>query len=131
MTEDTNSDEEKEETAIEKQEQKPTPKEYTPEEIEEISKKVETPVDNTPKYVPQYLLSPEYEGTSNYEVGIKTIKQETERKLARLKQSPQANPDEIKKLEEDLKTIDYLYQNYNLGMNVFRTAKGGRDKLRE
>ena len=36
---------------------------------------------------------------------------------------------EIHQLEEDLKTIDYLFENYNLGMNVFRTARGGRAKF--
>ena len=123
--------EEKNENAVEKKEEKPTIKEYTPEEIEEISKKVETPIDNTPQYIPKHVLSPEYEGTSNYEVGIKIIKEETEAKLARLKNSPSADPLQIKKLEEDLKTMDYLYQNYHLGMNVFRTAKGGRDKLQD
>ena len=32
---------------------------------------------------------------------------------------------------ENLKKLEYLYDNYNMGMNVFRTAKGGRDKISE
>ena len=36
----------------------------TPEEQEEISRRVEIPTDQTPKYNPQHMLSPEYHGTS-------------------------------------------------------------------
>lgn len=124
----------KEETTdVEKKEEpeKPKPKEYTPEEIEEIAKMVETPSDVTPPYKPEHVLSPEFKGTSNYEVGLETVRQEKEQKIASLKRNPNANPEEIRLLEEDLKTLDYLYENYHVGMNVFRTAKGGRDKLRE
>jgi colicin import membrane protein len=45
--------------------------------------------------------------------------------------NPNSSAQEIHLAEEDLKTLDYLYENFNLGMNVFRTAKGGRSKLRE
>lgn len=122
---------EKEETSVEKKEEKPKPKEYTPEEIEEISKRVEKFSDNTPSYQPKNILSPEYHGTSNYEEGIKIVREETEQKLARLRKNPDASEQEIKNAEEDLKTLDYLYENYHIGMNVFRTAHGGRSKLRE
>ena len=120
-------------TEVEKKEEpeKPKPKEYTQEEIEEIAKRVETPSDVTPPYNPKYVLSPEFKGTSNYEVGIEIFREEKEQKLASLKRNPDTNPQEIRLLEEDLKTLDYLYENFNIGMNVFRTAKGGRDKLRE
>ena len=103
----------------------------TEEDIREISKKVETPTDQIPPYKPEHTLSPEYGGMSSYEVGIKTIKEETEQKLEQLQNDPNATLKEIQKAEEDLKTLDYLYQNYYIGMNVFRTAKGGRNKLRE
>ena len=56
------------------------------------------------------------------------IRDEIEEKLAKLQSDPDASQQEIHQAEEDLKTIDYLYENFNLGMNVFRTAKGGRDK---
>lgn len=84
-----------------------------------------------PEYKPTIILSPEYQGTSNYEVGITELVKEKMEKLERLKQDPNANPLEIQQIEEDLKTLDYLYENYHIGMNVFRTAKGGRSKLRE
>lgn len=116
-----------------KEEKKELPKkpELTPEQIEEISKQVEIPTDQTPSYKPEIILSPEFGGTSNYELGIKTVRQEIEERLERLRSDPDANQQEIRLAEEDLKTLDYLYQNYYLGMNVFRTAKGGRAKIRE
>jgi len=119
------------ETSVEKKEEKPKPKEYTKEEIEEISKRVEEYSDHTPEYKPKNVLSPEYHGTSNYEEGIKIVREETEKKLARLKEDPDASEQEIRQVQEDLKTLDYLYENFHIGMNVFRTAYGGRDKLRE
>jgi colicin import membrane protein len=100
-------------------------------EEEEISRMVEIPTDQIPEYKPDHILSPEYDGVSNYELGIKNQKEATQQRLARLKSDPNATPQEIKQVEEDLKTLDYLYENYHIGMNVFRTAKGGRSKLRE
>lgn len=100
-------------------------------EEQEISRLVEIPTDQIPQYRPEHILSPEYGGTSNYEIGIKTQKEETQQRLVRLKSDPNASAQEINLVEEDLKTLDYLYENYNIGMNVFRTAKGGRAKLRE
>ncbi len=124
--------EKKEETALEKaEEEKPKPKEYTPEEIEEIAKKVENPSDQIPAYHPEHILSPEYEGSSNYEQAIRQVREETEAKLASIRDDPNADTLELKKAEEDLMILDSLHENYNIGMNVFRTAKGGRSKLRE
>ena len=113
------------------QEVTPVTKSYTKEEIDEISKKVETPTDQTPEYTPKHILSPEFEGTSNYETGINRVRNETIEKLDRMKNESDTNPQQIKQIEDELKILDNLYENYNLGMNVFRTAKGGRDKLRE
>ena len=102
----------------------------TEDQEKEISRKVEIPTDQLPKYEPQYILSKEYGGTSNYEVGLGPVKEEAEQKLEYLKNSG-ASEDLIRKAEEDLKKLDYLYENYNIGMNVFRTAKGGRDKVKK
>ena len=101
----------------------------TPEEEAEISRRVEIPTDQTPKYNPQHMLSPEYHGTSNYESGISTFKDELEKKLLKLQNDPEASKQDLYHAKEDLKTIDNLFENYNLGMNVFRTAKGGRNKF--
>lgn len=100
-------------------------------EEKEISMLVEIPTDQIPKYKPEHILSPEYGGTSNYEIGIKTQREETQQRLERLQSDPNSSEQEIKQAEEDLKTLDYLFDNYYNGMNVFRTAKGGRAKLRE
>ena len=96
---------------------------------EEISRKVQIPIDQTPKYAPEHMLSPEFGGLTSYERGIEEHKQELEEKLRRLKENPDAGPIQIEQTEKELRALDYLYENYNIGMNVFRTAKGGRSKL--
>ena len=112
-----------------KKDLKPTRPVLTEDEEKEISRKVEIPTDQTPQYTPERMLSPEYAGISNYEIGVKNQKEELEQRLARLKNDPNSSSQEINQAEEDLKTLDYLYENYHLGMNIFRTAKGGRDKV--
>ena len=103
----------------------------TREEEKEISRKALIPKDVTPPYNPKYILSPEFAGTSNYEQGIETTRKEIEEKLKRLRTEPDTNQQEIQLAEADLKTLDDLIENYHMGMNVFRTAQGGRSKLRE
>lgn len=103
----------------------------TGDEIEELSRQVQIPKDQTPKYNPEHILSPEFSGGTNYESGIQDLVDETKLKLERLLNDPEANPQEIELVKLALKKLDYLFENYNLGMNVFRTAKGGREKLRE
>ena len=99
-------------------------------EEQEISRQVEIPTDQTPKYLPEHMLSPEFNGTSNYEIGIKNQRDEIQQRLQRLQGDPSSSEQEIKQAEEDLKTLDNLFENFYIGMNVFRTAKGGRAKLR-
>jgi hypothetical protein len=103
----------------------------TKEEEQEISRKVQIPIIQSNPYAPEYVLSPEFQGISNYEQGIDKLKQELEEKLQRTKANPDSSTQQITQTEKDLKTLDYLYSNYHNGMNVFRTAKGGRDKLRK
>ena len=101
------------------------------EEQEEISRKVQIPTDQTPKYDPKHVLSPEFAGDSNYESGIEDLLDETKQKLDRLLNDPEANPQEIELTKNSVKKLEYLLENFELGMNVFRTAKGGRSTLRE
>jgi colicin import membrane protein len=101
------------------------------EEEEEISRRVEIPTDQTPQYKPEHVLSPEFGGTSNYESGVINLVEETRQKLDRLKNDPNASPYDIARTEEELMYLDSLHQNFYFGMNVFRTAKGGRSKLKE
>lgn len=109
----------------------PKPKSYTAEEIAQIAQKVETYSDQTPAYEPRHILSPEYGGTSNYEEGIRIVRQETVERLAQLQSDPNSDSALMRRMVEDLKTLDHLYENFNIGMNVFRTAHGGRNKLRK
>ena len=101
------------------------------EEQEEISRKVQIPTDQTPEYKPEHVLSPEFAGDSNYEAGITELVDEAKQKLDRLLNDPEANPQEIELTKNSLKKLEYLLENFELGMNVFRTAKGGRSTLRE
>ena len=103
----------------------------TGDEIEKISKKAQIPKDQTPKYNPEHILSPEFSGGTNYESGIQDLVDETKLKLERLLNDPEANPQEIELTKTELKKLEYLFENYHMGMNVFRTAKGGREKIAE
>ena len=100
-------------------------------EMEEISRKALIPKDQTPKYNPDNVLSPEFSGGTGYESGIQDLIEETKQKLHRLLNDPEANQQEIELTKLELKKLDYLFDNYSLGMNVFRTAKGGREKIQE
>ena len=116
-------------TSVEKTDEsskiEPKPKEYTPDEIESIANMVETPRDQTPPYNPKFILSKEFKGTSNYEHGIEIVKQDLQKTI-----DSAQDPESLSRAKEEMRKLDYLYQNFNIGMNVFRTAKGGRDKLR-
>ena len=116
---------------LDKNDRAPSVPVLSADEEAEISRKVEIPADQTPPYKPEHILSPEFGGISNYEIGIKNQREELEQRLSRLRGDPNASSQEIKQAEEDLKTLDYLFENFYDGMNVFRTAKGGRAKLRE
>jgi len=101
------------------------------EEQDELTRKVEIPTDNTPKYVPQHVLSPEFGGMSNYESGVGKFLEETKQKLKKLKNDSNASKKDIIATQQELEYLESIYENYYIGMNVFRTAKGGRNKLRE
>ena len=103
----------------------------TQSEEQEISRQVQIPKDQTPQYNPEHVLSPEFGGDSSYESGLDNLRHEAEQKLDQLLNDPEASSQDIKLAKEAIKKLDYLFENYNLGMNVFRTAKGGRDKIKE
>ena len=100
-------------------------------EKDDITRKALNYEDTTPNYDPQNILDERYGGTSNYETGITVLGDELQVKLERLRNDPESLPDDIAKIEQDLTYLDSLHANYHLGMNVFRTAKGGRTKLRD
>ncbi len=100
-------------------------------EKDEVTRKALNYEDTTPNYDPQNILDERYGGTSNYETGITVLGDELQAKLERLRNDPESLPDDIAKIEQDLTYLDSLHDNYYLGMNVFRTAKDGRTKLRD
>ena len=101
----------------------------TGDQIEEIAREVQIPKDQTPRYNPENVLSPEFGGGSNYETGLTDLIEESKQKLNKLLNDPEATQQEVELAKLDLKKLEYLYDNFNMGMNVFRTAKGGRDTL--
>ena len=100
------------------------------EEQEALTRQAEIPKDQTPAYVPENILSPEYEGLSNYERGDGDFLEEAQQKLESLKNNPEATEKEISDAKEELTYLESLHENYFIGMNVFRTAKGGRNKVK-
>ena len=99
-------------------------------EQESLTRQAEVYRDNTPAYVPQHVLSPEFAGVSNYERGVDSFLEETKQKLEQLKNNPDATEQEIKETENEIVYLESLHENFFIGMNVFRTAKGGRDKIK-
>ena len=84
--------------------------------------------DKTTKITP---LDPAYHGESNYEVGLEDLLAQTKEKLKKMQSDPTVTKEQLRLIEEDLQTLETLWENYHIGMNVFRNAKGGHDGLRE
>jgi hypothetical protein len=69
--------------------------------------------------------------SSEYEHNVGKLLAEKRERLEQLKKNPDASPSEIKMLSLEVESLQSLFENYNLGMNVFRRAQGGRAGLRE
>jgi len=69
--------------------------------------------------------------SSEYEQNIAKLLFEKMKKMDLLLENPQKNKYEIQILSNETETLKALFENYNLGMNVFRRAQGGRSHLRE
>ena len=100
----------------------------TQEQQDSLTRKAEIPQDQTPAYVPEHVLSPEFAGVSNYERGVDSFLEELKQKFEKLKNDPDASEKEIKETENEITYLESLHENFYIGMNVFRTAKGGRNK---
>ena len=98
---------------------------------EDLTRQVEIPVDNTPKYSPERLLSPEFGGLSNYESGVRTLLDDARARLGSLTSDPDSAQNDIAEIERNIAYLESLHENYFLGMNVFRTAHGGRSRLKK
>jgi hypothetical protein len=68
---------------------------------------------------------------SEYERNVGKLIEEKSLKVEELKNNHQASPIDIQKLREEIESLKSLFDNYNLGMNYFRRARGGRSGLRE
>ena len=99
-------------------------------EQESLTRQAEVYHDHTPAYVPEHVLSPEFAGVSNYERAVDSFLEETKQKLEQLKNNPDVTKKEIKETENEIIYLESLHENFYIGMNVFRTAKGGRDKIK-
>jgi hypothetical protein len=84
--------------------------------------------EGTTKITP---FDPAYHGESNYEVGLENLLNETREKYRKLQSDPHANKEILREVTEQLQILEGLWENYHIGMNVFRNAKGGRDGIRE
>jgi len=100
------------------------------EEQKSITRKVEISKDETPNYIPEHVLSPEFGGVSNYEHAVDEFLEEAKQILKKLKNDPEATEKQIKNAEHDITYLKSLHENFFIGMNVFRTAKGGRARLK-
>jgi len=76
-------------------------------------------------------LDPAFHGESNYEVGLEDLLTERKNLIAKLEADPQTSQETLQSAREALQVVEGLWQNYHIGMNVFRNAKGGRDGIRE
>ena len=69
--------------------------------------------------------------SSEYEQNVGKLLIEKNDKLRELRKNNGSNKEEIERLMTELETLQSLFDNYNLGMNYFRRARGGRAGLRE
>ena len=76
-------------------------------------------------------LDPAFHGESNYEVGLEDLLVEKRNLVAKVESDPQSTKETLRSAREELQIIEGLWENYHIGMNVFRNAKGGRDGIRE
>lgn len=68
---------------------------------------------------------------SEYEQNVGGLISEKKRMLESLNEKTEVREEEVRRLNQEIEYLENLYNNYNLGMNYFRRAKGGRKGLRE
>lgn len=69
--------------------------------------------------------------SSEYEKNVTMLIQAKLDELECLKKEENWDRSKIQVLEDEIETLETLFENYNLGMNYFRRAQGGRSGLRE
>ncbi|HXV87697.1 MAG TPA: hypothetical protein VD710_01235 [Nitrososphaeraceae archaeon] len=69
--------------------------------------------------------------SSEYEQNVGKLLAEKIEKYELMKNDPTVSKIQLESLSSEIETLESLYDNYNLGMNYFRRARGGRTGLRE
>lgn len=69
--------------------------------------------------------------SSDYERDIAEMLVDKNGQLEKLKINPEMNSLRIQLLIREIEALQTLFENYNLGMNYFRRARGGRAGLRD
>ncbi|HET7147864.1 MAG TPA: hypothetical protein VFI73_05125 [Candidatus Nitrosopolaris sp.] len=69
--------------------------------------------------------------SSDYERDISRMIVEKNEQLEELKKNLEQNGLRIRLLMGQIEALQTLFENYNLGMNYFRRARGGRAGLRD
>ncbi|MEO2201254.1 MAG: hypothetical protein ABGW47_01035, partial [Nitrosopumilus sp.] len=99
-------------------------------EQESLTRKAEVPQDQTPSYVPEHVLSPEYGGVSNYEREVSIFLKDAKQRFEKLKNDPETTTQQTQEAQNEITYLESIHENFFIGMNVFRTAKGGRNKIK-
>ena len=103
----------------------------TEEQVIGIAIRVLRPNDQTPKYDPKNVLDSKFEGYSNYENSLRDLSHDKQKELDDLVNNPKSSKYDQKIAKQELTAVNSLRENYFSSMDVFRTSKGGRDKLRK
>ena len=69
--------------------------------------------------------------SSEYEQNVGKLLAEKIEKYELMKNDPGVAKTQLESLLSEIESLESLYDNYNLGMNYFRRARGGRAGLRE
>ncbi len=69
--------------------------------------------------------------SSEYEQNVGKLIVEKTEKYESMKNDPNVAKSELESLLSEIELLEALFENYNLGMNYFRRARGGRPGLRE
>jgi len=69
--------------------------------------------------------------SSEYEQNVGKLLAEKIEKYELMKNDPSVSKTQLESLSSEIESLESLYDNYNLGMNYFRRARGGRTGLRE
>jgi hypothetical protein len=69
--------------------------------------------------------------SSDYERDIAGMLVDRNDQLEKLKKNPERNSLKIQLVMREIESLQALFENYNLGMNYFRRARGGRAGLRD